>query len=272
MGDGRHARRAGSRAPGPGRYRGRRRATGMGRSRAHRLALVLTVVIAVLTGTGALARTLPELPALPTLPLLPVGLPERGGAAPAGAPAPDAAAPQSPPALVAPPDTPASPAATITPSPGPPGPPPAATASPTGPRSPAPTPSPAPAPPPGPASYEAEAAELSGFVSVFTVPDASGGEVVGMIGRPDNHVRFTGVTVASAGEYQLTLYYVSVPAGQAEFAVNGGPPVTLDFPGLADARTVGSVQAPVQLLAGPNEIWFGRASGPAPALDRITVG
>jgi len=273
MGDGRHARRAGDRAPGPGRYRGRRRATGARLAGARRLALVLAVASVVLTGTGALARTLPDLPALPEFPLLPVGLPERGGAPPAAGPGPDAAAPATTVPTVTGSGRPAPPPAAPTGSPPvPPGQAPVPSPTPTGAPLPGPTPTAPPAGPPQPSSYEAEAAELSGFVSIFAVPDASGGEVVGLIGRPDNHVRFTGVTVAGTGDYQLTLYYVSVPDGQAEIIVNGGAPAAVDFPALGDAHTVGAVSVPVQLVAGGNEVWFGRGGGPAPALDRITVG
>lgn len=106
---------------------------------------------------------------------------------------------------------------------------------------------------------------------IFPVPDASGGQVVGMLGRgEDNHVRFR-VVVAGAGEYALRLHYVSAPRGTGVLRVNAAPPKTVDFPKVGDWRTVGTVTVPVSLVAGVNDIWFGRPEGPAPALDRITV-
>jgi hypothetical protein len=121
-------------------------------------------------------------------------------------------------------------------------------------------------------SYEAEAAELSGFVRLFQVEDASRGEVVGMIGLGQiSYVAFTEVTVDGAGEYELALHYVSAPDREAMVSVNDGEPATVEFPSLEDRNDIGTVTMPVELAAGVNEIWFGNVIGPAPALDRITV-
>jgi hypothetical protein len=121
-------------------------------------------------------------------------------------------------------------------------------------------------------SFEAEGAELSGFVRLFEVAEASRGEVVGMIGSGQaSHVRFTDITVDTAGEYELTLHYVSAPTRDGMVAVNGGELAIVECPGLDDWREVGTVSLPVELVAGANEIWFGNLSEPAPALDRITV-
>jgi hypothetical protein len=268
MSDGRHARHAHRR---PGRYRGSRRSGRSGLASQRRLGLVVLAVGAVLIGSGALARTLPELPVRPpglAGPYL-VAPPEPGGA---GAPDPPAA-----PTTGGPPVTPTSPnrpAPTAPVTAGPPtGPPASPTPTPPGAPSPAPTATATPTEPPEPTSYEAEAAELSGFVTIYQVPEASGGEVVGMIGRQaNNYVRFAAVTVDRPGEYALMLYYVSAPQAEGAVAVNGGEPVTVRFPAMRDWQRVGSVSVPVELVAGPNKIWYGRPDGPAPALDRITVG
>jgi hypothetical protein len=232
--------------------------------------LVVLAVGAVLIGSGALARTLPELPVRPpglAGPYL-VAPPEPAGA---GAPDPPAAPATGPPVTPTRPDRPA-PTAPITAGP-PTGPPAGPTPTPPGAPSPAPTATATPTEPPEPTSYEAEAAELSGFVTIYQVPEASGGEVVGMIGRQaNNYVRFAAVTVDRPGEYALTLYYVSAPQAEGAVAVNGGEPVTVRFPAMRDWQRVGSVSVPVELVAGPNKIWYGRPDGPAPALDRITVG
>jgi hypothetical protein len=228
--------------------------------------MVAVAVGGVLIGTGALGRSLPDSPIAAPAPVLPAVPGAPGPAAPGPADRPpagtDPAEPTAPPPLVsrppaAPPDA-GPPTAGQTSVPGPIG-------------SAAPEPSPS-APPPGLTSYEAEEAELSGFVSIFPVPDASGGEVVGRIGRQENnHVRFIAVTVPAAGEYFLTLHYVSAPPGEAAVAVNGAEPAPVDFPGLGDWQQVGAVTVPVELAGGANEIWFGQPQGPAPALDRITI-
>jgi hypothetical protein len=221
-----------------------------------RIALVVTAVAAVLVGTGALAQTLP---------FRPIGLPspdDDDSAAPAstGTGAEDsqrgAAASGSPPIT----PTPGSAPDEAVPEAGP-------TAAPTDPPA-----TPEPPAEPVTVNYEAEAADLSGFVQLFEVEAASGGDVVGMIGaQAASHVRFPEVTVDSPGEYELTFYYVSAPDRQAVVSVNDGEPVVLDFPGLGDPNEVGEVTVPVQLAAGPNAVWFGNADRPAPALDRITV-
>jgi len=257
------------------RYVGRRRAVAPGwRHRAQRepaagpqrIVLVVAAVAAVLLGTGALAQTLPFRPILlPTGLGEPAAAPDRPGGvappanAPADAPGAGIAPDPTAPSTEAPPEVPVSPAPS----------------EPSQPRSPVPTEPPAPDPPAaGPVTimYEAEEAELSGFVRLFAMEGASGGGVIGTIGLDlSNHVRFPEVTVDTAGAYELTLYYVSAPDRQGMVSVNGGEMVTVDFPALGDGRAVGSVSIAVELAVGPNAIWFGNSSGPGPALDRITV-
>jgi hypothetical protein len=222
-----------------------------------RIALVIAAVAVVLVGSGALARTLP---------FRPIALPGPGGD-PAEAPSSTADGDGAPLRGAAPFES-VPPASSAEPSPVPAA--PSETSLPADPTDP-PT-SAAPIPEPVTIEYEAEAADLSGFVRLFEVAEASGGDVVGMIGtQSSSHVSFPEVTVDSTGEYELTLFYVSAPDRQAVVTVNEGEPVVLDFPGLGDASEVGAVSVPVQLAAGPNAIWFGNADQPAPALDRITV-
>jgi hypothetical protein len=221
---------------------------------------VAAAVATVLLGTGALAKTLPLRPI--ALPVLAPAADPPGADPDTRAPA-DAADPGAAPS-VTPPD--GAPALV----------PPAAAPAPAAPAQPVPTDDPpptvVPVPEPVTVVYEAEAADLSGFVRLFDVADASGGAVVGMIGlHTSNHVRFSAVTVDTAGAYELTLYYASAPERQGMVSVNDGELVTIEFPALGDGREVGSVSIPVELAAGANAIWFGNAEGPAPALDRITV-
>jgi hypothetical protein len=258
--------------PGPGGYVGRRRAMAPGRrhrarpeaaAAPRRIALVVAAVAAVLLGTGALAKTLPIRPIGSPAPV-PAPNPPQVAAPPTNAPvdtsevgtAPSPAPSPTQGTVVVPPP-PAPPATAVPPTVVPSIDPPATVV---------------PVPDPVTFVYEAEAAELSGFVRLFDVEDASGGGVVGMIGmHVSNHVRFPEVTVDTAGVYELTLYYVSAPDRQAMVSINDGELVTVEFPALGDWRGVGSVSMPVELAAGPNAIWFGNADGPAPALDRITV-
>jgi len=252
------------RSGGPrGRYRGRRRSR---RGAAHaagytgykrRIVLVVAAVGAVLIGTGALAKTLPDRPvALPAPPSTPPsdGTPPADDSRLGTAPSP-------------------VPAATATPTPAPEPPPPPAPATPE-PTAPPATDPPVTASPRAPVtlSFEAEAAELSGFVRLFQVEDASRGEVVGMIGLGQtNYVAFTEVAVDIAGEYELTLHYLSAPDRDGMVAVNDGEPTTVEFPSVGNWSDIGTVTISVELAAGVNEIWFGNLTGPAPALDRVTV-
>lgn len=249
-----------------GRYRGRRRS---GRGAAHaarhtgykrRIMLVVAAVGTVLVGTGALAKTLPDLPvALPAPPSTPpaaTGTPltdnSRLGTAPTQVPATTPTPAPAPEPSASLPPAPATPEPTAPPATGPP-----ATTTPRAPET---------------LSFEAEAAELSGFVRLFQVEDASRGEVVGMIGLGQtSYVAFTEVTVDDAGEYELALHYVSAPEREAMVSVNDGEPTTIEFPSLGNWNDVGTVTIPVELAAGVNEIWFGNLTAPAPALDRITV-
>jgi Carbohydrate binding module (family 35) len=256
------------------RYTGRRRAPASGRrhradrapvAAPQRIALVVAAVTAVMLGTGALATTLPF---QPIIPLAGIGDP--------------AVAPDRPDPAAAPPEAPDGPAEVGTAASVPP-----ASEAPAEARvSPAPSPTIAPSDPPPtdpPAAdppardtvtivYEAEQAELSGFVRLFEMEGASGGGVIGTIGLDLlNNVRFPEVTVDTAGAYELTLYYVSAPDRQGMVSVNGGEMVTVDFPAHDDGRTIGSVSMPVELAAGPNVIWFGNTIDLAPALDRITI-
>ncbi|HEY8474020.1 MAG TPA: hypothetical protein VIL37_15475 [Natronosporangium sp.] len=255
------------------RYVGRRRAAASGRRhRAHReptrgaprIVLLMAAVAAVLVGTGAVARTLPFEPIILQTTAGSEAEPDRqAGAEPAEPPA-EPATPADRPAA----DDPAAPEA---PAP-PPAPPEPAPAEP--PASPGPPEPPASSPSPSPLTivYEAEDAELSGFVRLFELDTASGGGVIGTIGLDVlNSVRFPAVTVDTAGTYELTFYYAGAPERQAMVTINDGEMITIDFPALDDARTIGSVAIEVELAAGPNAIWFGNPTGLAPALDRITV-
>jgi hypothetical protein len=131
-----------------------------------------------------------------------------------------------------------------------------------------PTVSPVPVPSAAPVSYEAEAPAVirSDGVSIFPFATASGGQIVGNV-RDGRTVRFIGVAVEGAGDYQLVVFYAARSARVAQVRVNDNPAVALSFPQVADNQ-VGSVSLRVPLLVGLNTIEFG---GDCAALDRIQV-
>lgn len=232
-------------------YRGRRRLVASRGAVVQRVLLAGLAAGLVLFGSGALAASLPLAPfqsARQPAPATHQPAPEISFATPPVA---------APPAAPTGPGQPTSPAYPSAP----------ATASP-----PTAAPSPSPTPAEATTSYEAENAELSGFVRIFPLPDASGGAVVGMIGQhPDSYVEFPSVLVDEPGEYEVTFYYVSPRDSEADVRVNGGEPVTVSFPGLSAGREIGEVSLTVELASGDNELWFGNPEERAPSLDRIRV-
>jgi hypothetical protein len=126
-------------------------------------------------------------------------------------------------------------------------------------------------PPPQVLAYEAESAELNGWASSHTLATASGGRIVGFIGdRSRNTVRFT-VTVPSAGQYPMTVYYASAYARDFLISVNGAPPTVLSCVPTGSWEVIGSVGGTLVLAAGANSVQFGNPTRWAPDLDRITV-
>lgn len=212
-----------------------------------RTAVVVVVVGVVLVGTGALVNLLmPEPTAAPVPPPTP---PEQ-----VVSDSPDAlsqlgSAPSADPSggrtVPAPPVVTASPTTSPTPS---------ATASSTN------------------VSLEAETAELGGLAYTSESDQASGGETVRMVGLWGlSSVRFSEVTVAEAGEYELTFHYLGTSDRTGRYSVNDGPETSVDLPGLADGQTVGTVSITVELAEGENTIWFGSSGVAGPELDRVTL-
>jgi hypothetical protein len=246
--------------PGPTGYRGRRRRppprldAGV-RRRSVVVAAALAVVLVAATVAGAVLRRdpLPQPGAIPT----PAAVPE-STQAPTEGPEPGASGAPRPslprPVAAAPVVSPAA------------APPPAPDPGPAGGRSDPPS---APA---GPVSYEAEAAQLSGSAQSGSLGGASGGRIVRLIGDSSrSFVRFTGVTVAEAGDYRLTFHYVSGDDRWALVTVNDRSD-WVRFDDTDGWETVGTAQFRVELAEGANTIQFGNPFSWAPDLDRITVG
>lgn len=135
-------------------------------------------------------------------------------------------------------------------------------------------PSPTPSPTPAVLSYEAEAPanRLGGRAAPRDVAGASGGRVVGWVGDDRyNTLTFAGVTVATAGRYEVTVHYVSQERRAAAIEVNGSFATLVDFAPTGGWDKVGSVKVTLTLRAGANTVEFGNRYSWAPDFDRLVL-
>jgi hypothetical protein len=99
----------------------------------------------------------------------------------------------------------------------------------------------------------------------------SGGRKVRFIGSlPANHLTVNGITVATAGEYDLYMDYTVSGTRTFYVSVNGGPAVAVPLSGTSSNDPV-TAKLPVTLAAGANSIRFFNDTAGAPDLDRIRV-
>ena len=99
----------------------------------------------------------------------------------------------------------------------------------------------------------------------------SGGNKVDYVGNNSDMLQFNGVSAATAGNYPLTIHYLSGAARSAQLSVNGGSAVTLNFASTGGWNTVGTLTTTVSLNAGSNTLKFSNSSAYAPDFDRVTV-
>jgi hypothetical protein len=128
--------------------------------------------------------------------------------------------------------------------------------------------------PAGTLSLEAEgdSAVRSGQAGPRGVAAASGGTVVGWVGSgAGNTLRFTGLDVPAAGQYDLVVYYCSGEVRSANVAVNGTPVTRFDFGSTGGFETVGTATVRLPLAAGPNTVEFSNPDAWAPDFDRVTL-
>jgi hypothetical protein len=128
--------------------------------------------------------------------------------------------------------------------------------------------------PAGTLSLEAEgdSAVRSGQAGPRGVAAASGGTVVGWVGSgAGNTLRFTGLDVPAAGQYDLVVYYCSGEVRSANVAVNGTPVTRVDFGSTGSFETVGTATVRLPLAAGPNTVEFSNPDAWAPDFDRVTL-
>ncbi len=124
----------------------------------------------------------------------------------------------------------------------------------------------------GSASYEAESSgnTLAGGAVVSSSANASGGAKVGYVGNGGT-LTFNGVTAASAGNYVLTLVYLSAEARSVQVTVNAGSPVTVALPSSGGWDVLKTYDLTVALASGNNTVKLANPSGWAPDIDRIVV-
>jgi alpha-glucosidase len=127
--------------------------------------------------------------------------------------------------------------------------------------------------------YEAEADNnVRSGSQVNDDAGCSGGKRVGDIGGGDGNVRtltFKNVNVPSAGNYIMTVYYMTADTRTMGHQVNGGTIVEYSYPnaGSWDSQKLAMHSFVVNLNSGDNEITFGnlQTMSWAPNVDRITI-
>ncbi|WP_446215253.1 hypothetical protein [Micromonospora sp. IBHARD004] len=122
-------------------------------------------------------------------------------------------------------------------------------------------------------SYEAESA-ANGLedIRIYTCSGCSGLKKVGNIGRGMGTLRFNGVTARTGGSATVTIAYVNGESPRVgQVSVNGGPAITLTFPGTGGWSSVGAMVVTVALRPGPNTLTMFNPNSPAPDFDKITV-
>jgi hypothetical protein len=97
----------------------------------------------------------------------------------------------------------------------------------------------------------------------------SGGKV-GFVGEGGT-LTFNGVTVPTAGTYQVVVGYLDGAGRQADVSVNGGAPQTVQFTSTGSFDTLGFQTVPMQLAAGANTIEFANPSAFAPDFNALIV-
>jgi hypothetical protein len=123
-------------------------------------------------------------------------------------------------------------------------------------------------------SYEAEsgANTLSGTADITARTGASGGQIVENIGDDvPNWLQFNSVNVATAGKYQVTIYYYSSSTVGCYVSVNGGTAISFSYPGKGNWTTQGTKILILDLQAGDNTLKFQKASERTADIDKIDV-
>jgi hypothetical protein len=130
-------------------------------------------------------------------------------------------------------------------------------------------------------TVEAEAGpptvSLIGSAQVTTYKGASGGRIVEDIGnwgagQPPGALRINGVTIPTAGRYQIAIYYTNAKSpGNRDAVVSGtgAQPVTLTFSGGRNCCGVRTVVT--TLSAGTYSITIANPTGMGPSIDKVVI-
>ncbi|WP_407918334.1 hypothetical protein [Kitasatospora sp. NE20-6] len=123
-------------------------------------------------------------------------------------------------------------------------------------------------------SFEAEASAntLTGRTASIACPGCHGGARIGYV-QTSSTLTLTGIRVASAGTYRVTVYYTNGETDSltALFGVNGASVLAMSLGPTGSYNTPVAVTVPLPLVAGINTISFSNPSGSTPDLDRIVV-
>ncbi|WP_052350492.1 carbohydrate-binding protein [Paenibacillus gorillae] len=124
-------------------------------------------------------------------------------------------------------------------------------------------------------AYEAQdpANTLKGpHTNIADCAPCSGGKQVGGLFEGGS-VQFNGVEVPEAGDYVVTIHYISGDPRSFYVGVNGGESEKYDLPAVAkdDWESVGTYDVAVKLNAGNNVLLFSDGDWYSPNLDRIVL-
>ncbi|MEC0089692.1 cohesin domain-containing protein [Paenibacillus macquariensis] len=125
-------------------------------------------------------------------------------------------------------------------------------------------------------AYEAEASTntLSGTAKLRSVPEASGGSVVGYVGNGiANALQFNNISAPSTGSYQLSINYISGDARNTELDVNGIHFTNLSLSSSGGWSSVRTSMINVDLNKGMNTLKFSNSGVNAfsPDFDKIEI-
>jgi alpha-galactosidase len=116
---------------------------------------------------------------------------------------------------------------------------------------------------------EAESGTLSNGAISNTLAAASGGHYAGNMGGPSNGTSVVSLPVANAGQYTLTIAYISGDPRTINVTVNADAAVPVAC-NSGSWTTVASTNITVNLQAGANTIKFDNSTGAyAPDIDRV---
>ena len=121
-------------------------------------------------------------------------------------------------------------------------------------------------------SYEAEdeGNALTGNAAVSDCAACSGGKNVGGLYQGSS-LTFENIEVLEAGQYELTIHYLSGDPRSVYVSVNGAEAEKVDPPATADWSTPGAYTFEIALREGLNTITFSDGNWYAPDIDRIEI-